>query len=285
MTTYAVYVGLSNVRTIKAADWTSLAIANTGDTTWQSSNSWSIDQATLSAGQIAYLATQADFLTGQGATRPGGGVVDNPFGYVTNAALASAMRAGFVSDGGGVTQWLANTPAQQGTVWGYLGTLYLRMVSGTDAVFTRANWTALGADPGVVGGAELANTPLSVTATVAAITTGYTDIPGAVVAPVVPSGGRAIYVELDDTIAASVASISALLQLYDVTAGAAVPTTRNLFMPTTANKGTSVFARWRLTPAAGARAYKLQVKTDIACNFTCYGADFNILGSLVASVR
>jgi len=93
LTTYTWYVGLSTVRTIKAADWTFLGIANTGDTTWNPTNQWSIDQATLSAGQIAWLATQTEFLTGQATARPGNAVVSNPDGFVTNAALLAAVQA------------------------------------------------------------------------------------------------------------------------------------------------------------------------------------------------
>jgi len=91
--TYSIYIGLSAVRTIKATDWTFLGIANGGDTVWSSANSWSIDETTLTAGQIAYLATQSDFRTAQPAPRVVAGAVDNPFGYVTHAELAQYFKA------------------------------------------------------------------------------------------------------------------------------------------------------------------------------------------------
>lgn len=281
--TYSVYVGLSNIRTIKVADWTSLGIANTGDTVWQSSNSWSIDEATLSAGQIAYLATQADFMVNQAVVRASGGAVDNPFGYVTNAALQAALRTSYVSDTGATQQWTPNTPANQGTIWAYLGQMYLRRVTGTDAVWTRANWTGLGADPTVASGGELAATTLA-TATFNAATAAFQDVTGLAVTPTVPANGRGIYVDLDTTVGVNVANTAVSYQLYDVTAGAAVPELAKVYCAATA--GTyGKFKRWRLNPAAGIRTYKIQVATAPASNIGTYGADYNVGTGLYVVAR
>lgn len=284
MPTYTWYVGPASVRTIKAADWTGLSIANTGDTVWNSADTWSIDQATLSAGQIAYLAGQSDFLTGQVSVRPGGAVVTSPDAPVTQSQLSQLLRAAFASDGGSITQWVAGTFAAQGTLWGYQGTMYLRKVDGTDLAFTRSNWAALGADPGVVGGAELYAALLPTSFFVAA-TAAYVDVTGLSVTPVVPAGGKAIYIEADISVGVNVANALVNVKLVDVTAGVDVPGIRPLQLGATANKTDCRFLRWRLTPAAGARVYKLQVNSTPSGNMGIYGTDFNQVSSLICSVR
>lgn len=284
MTTYAWYVGPASVRTIKAADWTGQAIANTGDTVWNAANTFSLDQATLSAGQIAFLAAQSEFLTGQVSVRPSGAAVSNPDGPVTQSQFKALMAAAFASDGGSVTQWLANTFAAQGTMWAYQGIMYLRKIDGTDTVFTRSNWTALGTDPTVAGGGELFSVELAASQSIAA-TAAFADMPGMVVSPVVPSGGRPIYIDLDASVATNTAAITASFQLYDVTAGAAIPG-QLLYYLATANKFLPIFRRWRITPpASGARVYKLQVASTPNATVGNYGPDLLTKSGMYVTTR
>ena len=97
------YVGNANARTIKAADWTALGLTG-ADVTWNAGNGWSINQSGLTVDQVAWLATQPEFLTGQpDGPRPGGSsgggtpafditqyVAKTELGALAASALASA---------------------------------------------------------------------------------------------------------------------------------------------------------------------------------------------------
>lgn len=58
------YVGTADSRTITNTQWAALGITAVTKT-WDASNGFSVPSADLSAGQIAFLATQSDFLTDQ----------------------------------------------------------------------------------------------------------------------------------------------------------------------------------------------------------------------------
>ena len=58
------------------------------------------------------------------------------------------LVSGVLTDTGSIVQWTNNTLASAATVWAYQGATYCRKTTGTDATFTRANWTELGVEPG-----------------------------------------------------------------------------------------------------------------------------------------
>lgn len=196
-----------------------------------------------------------------------------------------------LSDGGSLQQWVNSTSAARGSVWAYQGSVYERNVDGTggniDATFVRANWTLLGADPTVVGGGDLGTTVMSssVTPSLTASLSTFVDITGLTIAPIVPSSGRGIFVELDADLQYTIASAQVFLQLWDVTAGAAVPGLLLTFAPATAAKPWTAFKRWKLTPAAGARTYKVQASSSAAGFLSVYGTDFNGMTTLAPFAR
>lgn len=202
-------------------------------------------------------------------------VVDT--GAQTWQMQGAAFFQGILTDGGSLQQWTVSTPAAVQTVWAYNGVTYMRNAPGTDSSFIRANWTEIGVDPSVAAGGELASMIFTSSVTLSATTT-YQDITGATVAPVIPSSGRGIYLDIWLAVNCSVAT-TAEIQLYDVTVGApavdptgaAVGVCASVW--NTANKGQQVTQRWRLAPAAGSHLYKLQVKTLAAATFYVLGRD------------
>lgn len=207
---------------------------------------------------------------------------------VTGGSYFQAVLA----DGGATTQWTNSTFAAAQSVWAYQGVIYMRNTSGTDSTFTRANWTAMGADPSVVGGGELASTVLATTYSGSVTTSALVDVTGLAIAPVIPSSGRGVYIDLAVLVSHSVANGIVELRLYDVTAGALAVDPLGTTLggwATTCTKAAAGFpinGRWRVAPAAGSRSYKAQVITGTS-NGTVqvFGRDITFESSLTAVAR
>lgn len=102
------------------------------------------------------------------------------------------------------------------------------------------------------GGTELAATTIATTGT-ASLTTSFVDIAGMSVAPTI--GSRGIYVDVIGSFG-SVTVKTLLIQLYDVTAAAAV--CQGNIVTAAGAVGLPFAMRARLAPAAGARSYKVR---------------------------
>lgn len=197
-----------------------------------------------------------------------------------------------LTDTGALQQWLPSTPSSAGTIWAYNGVIYGRLTTGTDSTFTRANWVELGTDPTVVGGGELASAPLSSTASMAATTTTWVDVTGLAVSPVIPSSGRGIYVDVQGGMTVSVAAVSPIFRLFDVTTNAVALGVSGSALGVIGatcgviNKGYPLVGRWRLAPTAGARTYKVQVQS-VGANATVsvLGEDLNFESGIYVTAR
>lgn len=200
-----------------------------------------------------------------------------------------------LSDGGSLQQWATSTPVTRGSVWAYQGVIYERIVDGTggniDSTFIRSHWTTLGADPSVVGGGELAATPMTTTYSTAFSANQVKDVTGWTAAPIIPSSGRGIYVDFFCSITSSVAANAVSFALFDVTAGAVALNPSGgacglyvVTVPATTG-AVPIAGRWRVAPAAGSRTYKIQVESHLAATVGILGEDFGFEGMLTFTAR
>lgn len=88
------YIGSADVRVIKAADWAAVnAAGQSTDVTWDSTNAWGVDPATLDAAAVTYLGTQNDFATAAAdplaAYRPNGAGSQAAVQYATEAEITA----------------------------------------------------------------------------------------------------------------------------------------------------------------------------------------------------
>jgi hypothetical protein len=204
---------------------------------------------------------------------------------LASGTLTSLHTLFDLTDPGSIQQWTGSTPANRGSVWAYQGVLYWRNATGTDSVFTRANWVALGADPSVAAGGELAATPMSASFSSAFTANQNKDLTGMTASPVIPSSGRGIYVDFSLCMTSSVASNAVTVYLYDVTAAALATTSAYVLIQPLASQGYTITGRWRLAPAGGARTYKIQIVSKLAATVGCVGEDIGFEGLLTFTAR
>lgn len=137
---------------------------------------------------------------------------------------------------------------------------------------------------------ELGAAVLATSASVSAVTTGWTDVAGLSVPITVPANGR-MYAELYAIFTSSVAAVVASFALFDVTAGAlaigANGNTCGTFSEQAVNsaKQYEVNAKWRLQPAVGPRTYKIQCKVTATSTIAVLGEDFGAESALYLTAR
>lgn len=187
-------------------------------------------------------------------------------------------------DGGSTVQWIASTPVAKGAVVSYNGVIYVRAIDGTgpnvDASFIRSHWVALGADPAVIGGGELAATSLASTWSQAVGASVWTDVTAWNAAPIIPSSGRGVYCDFSVGVTSSVANNAISVRLWDIAAGAVAKDSQGNTLGgfgttcVTANTGFPVSGFWRPSAAAGVNAYKIQIAPHLAATVTVLARDF-----------
>jgi hypothetical protein len=208
--------------------------------------------------------------------------------FAGHKSLSSLDGRYLLNDAGSTQQWTLSTPAAIGSVWAYNGNIYERIVDGTgsnvDSSFVRAHWSALGVDPTVAAGGELAATELATTQSLTLTGGTPVDVPGMTVAPIIPSNGRGVYIDLIASHACT-AVVSSHFLLYDVTAGSTATGLITTTYCSIASKPFTAFFRWRINPVAGARTYKIQMSSSAATSASVFGADFNALTGLYVIAR
>lgn len=240
---------------------------------------------------LGYADVGAD-VAGAGAAAVAAAAASYEPAGLSSGTLTSLHTLFDLTDPGSIQQWALSTPATRGQVWAYQGVLYWRKSTGTDTTFIRSNWVALGSDPGVAAGGELAATPMTSSFSGSVTTGTYVDVTGLNMTPVIPSSGRGCYIDFFLGVSHSVAGGIVSLRLFDVTAGAAavdpLGTTLGTFAITcaAASKGYGLSGRWRIAPAGGSRTYKVQVIAGTSSGtISIFGRDLGLEGILTATAR
>lgn len=106
------YVGPADVRQIDSTEWTRVGAAGTTKT-WDTTNGWSISQASFSGPQLTFLGLLNEFtLTGTDGPRPGAAVTSTPDNMLTLSDMLEYIdqfgSAPFVLTDGATINWDAS---------------------------------------------------------------------------------------------------------------------------------------------------------------------------------